>query len=296
MPAISVIIPNYNHAAYLRQRIDSVLEQTCQDFELIILDDASSDNSREIIESYRGNPRITHIVYNARNSGNTFRQWQKGISLAVGYYLWIAESDDWADRAFLSEMLATIEHNKNLGMTFCNSNWIDAGGNVKDSLSLDNTSFVRNGKDEIRSRLLRFNTIQNASSALMKTSLVKELFGRATSYKSCGDWYLYIRLLSKSDIAFCEKKLNNFRWYTSNVSNAAQSKGLWIKEGISILRDSKNILAGLSQNELTELFNYWLEQVKGLTGPQSFYWKWKLQFTFSQVAGKQRKNLVEQHA
>ena len=93
-PLISIIIPNYNHALYLKQRIDSVLNQTFQDFELIILDDCSTDNSREIIERYRGNPKITQIIYNKKNSGGVFKQWIKGIEKVKGEYVWIAERDD----------------------------------------------------------------------------------------------------------------------------------------------------------------------------------------------------------
>lgn len=93
---VSVIIPNYCHARFLNQRIDSVLNQTYSDYEVIILDDCSTDNSREIIESYRNHPKISHIVYNEKNSGSTFIQWEKGFELARGEYIWIAESDDVA--------------------------------------------------------------------------------------------------------------------------------------------------------------------------------------------------------
>lgn len=70
---VSVIVPNYNHAPYLKPRIDSIVNQTYHDFELILLDDCSTDNSREILESYRSNPHVTHIVYNEQNGRNTFR-------------------------------------------------------------------------------------------------------------------------------------------------------------------------------------------------------------------------------
>ena len=71
---VSVIIPNYRHARYLKERIDSVLEQTYRDFEVIILDDCSPDDSQEIIETYRSREKIAHIVYNEHNSGSTFVQ------------------------------------------------------------------------------------------------------------------------------------------------------------------------------------------------------------------------------
>ena len=69
---VSVIIPNYCHAPYLRQRIDSVLAQSYPDFEVVLLDDCSTDGSREVIERYRNHPRIKQIVYNDRNGGSAF--------------------------------------------------------------------------------------------------------------------------------------------------------------------------------------------------------------------------------
>ena len=59
MPKVTVITPNYNYARYLPQRLDSILAQTYRDFELIIVDNASTDNSREVIESYAKDPRVT---------------------------------------------------------------------------------------------------------------------------------------------------------------------------------------------------------------------------------------------
>ena len=93
-PLVSVIIPNYNYARFLTERIDSVLSQTFQNFELIILDDCSTDNSREVIERYRSNPKVSHIIYNQSNTGSPFAQWEKGLSVARGKYIWVAEADD----------------------------------------------------------------------------------------------------------------------------------------------------------------------------------------------------------
>lgn len=75
---VSVIIPNYCHAPYLRQRIDSVLAQSYSDFEVVLLDDCSTDGSREVIERYRNHPRIKQIVYNDRNGGSAFANGARG--------------------------------------------------------------------------------------------------------------------------------------------------------------------------------------------------------------------------
>ena len=69
---VSVIVPNYQHAPYLRERIDSILNQTYQDFEVILLDDCSKDESRDILLSYQDHPKVSHVVLNEENTGNTF--------------------------------------------------------------------------------------------------------------------------------------------------------------------------------------------------------------------------------
>ncbi|ENV48656.1 hypothetical protein P255_00165 [Acinetobacter brisouii CIP 110357] len=75
MIKVSVIIPNYNHHKFLHARLDSILKQTYQNFEIIILDDCSTDESRDIIELYRNHPKVSHIIYNTKNSGSSFIQW-----------------------------------------------------------------------------------------------------------------------------------------------------------------------------------------------------------------------------
>ncbi|MBQ5610490.1 MAG: glycosyltransferase family 2 protein [Fibrobacteraceae bacterium] len=79
MPTISVIVPNYNHAPYLRQRLDSIFNQTFQDFEVIILDDCSTDNSKEIIEEYCNRVQVSYIVYNDVNCGSYLNNGQKAL-------------------------------------------------------------------------------------------------------------------------------------------------------------------------------------------------------------------------
>src|SRR5579864_5701533 len=127
MPAVSVIVPNYNHARFLRRRIDSVLQQTFQDFELILLDDCSTDDSRSILLSYASDPRV-RIEFNKANSGSTFKQWNKGARLARGKYVWIAESDDYADERLLEKLVARLDEDPSAVFCYCRSWQVSAEG------------------------------------------------------------------------------------------------------------------------------------------------------------------------
>jgi glycosyltransferase involved in cell wall biosynthesis len=102
--SISIIVPNFNHASFLKERPDSVFNQTYQDFEVILLDDCSTDNSLEVLQEYANHPKVAHFVINEQNTGSTFKQWKKGIELAKGEWIWIAESDDWCEPSLLQEL------------------------------------------------------------------------------------------------------------------------------------------------------------------------------------------------
>ena len=259
MPLVSVIIPNYNHASFLKQRIDSVLNQTFVDFEIIILDDCSTDNSREVIETYRENRKIKTIVYNEANSGSPFKQWKKGIDLAEGEYVWIAESDDWAYPRFLEKLIAAIAQFENVGICFSGSNWIDDNGKTGKDLSLYHKDFFRTGREEIKNSLIKFNTIQNASAALMQTALAQKYIAKTVRYKSSGDWSLYLNILQESNILFVNEKLNHFRWYHNNVSKKASLNGRWIIEGLKILAASGGCLH-FSKKEVSGISHEWLRK------------------------------------
>src|SRR5262249_7024813 len=124
---VTVITPGYNHARYLPQRLESILAQTYRDFELIVLDDASTDGSRAVIESYLHDPRA-RAVFNERNSGSPFKQWTLGLRQARGEYVWIAESDDYAEPTLLEALVDRLDRHPNAGLAMCRSWIVDQDG------------------------------------------------------------------------------------------------------------------------------------------------------------------------
>lgn len=232
MPEVSVILPNYNHARYLPERINSILGQTFRDFELIILDDCSNDNSREVIESFRNDPRITHVVHNEVNSGTTFKQWNKGISLASCQYIWIAESDDSCERDFLEKAVEKMKAHPSAGIVYAHSMEIDEVNGEK-FLSFSRhhrfydqftSSYFNKGVNEIREKLIYENTIPNASGVLFKKQIYDACGGADESMRLCGDWMLWSKMLLISDVYFIAEPLNYFRL----TSISARNRDTWL--------------------------------------------------------------------
>lgn len=236
MPAVSVIVPNYNHAPFLRQRIDSILGQTCQDFELILIDDGSSDDSRTVMESYRDNSHVSHIVCNSANSGSAFLQWNKGISLAKGDWIWVAESDDYADPVFLERLMAEANRVPDCTLAYAATWWVDQQGKKLWETPYSNKVNPYDGQTFIRQKLAVNNSIANVSECLFR----RDKFHASESHRYermrlCGDWFFYILLAEQGSVVEIEEPLSYYRQHDTNISSDAEHQGLTFIEGANIL-------------------------------------------------------------
>ena len=91
-PRVSVVVPCYNHRKWLKQRLDSILSQTYENYEVLLLDDCSTDGSREVLTEYAERyPEKIRCLFNESNSGCVFRQWARGLAECRGDLVWIAD-------------------------------------------------------------------------------------------------------------------------------------------------------------------------------------------------------------
>ncbi|MFC1688125.1 glycosyltransferase family 2 protein [Pseudomonadota bacterium] len=243
MPKVSVIVPNYNHANFLALRLESILKQTFEDFELIFLDDGSTDDSLEVFSQFANDSRIIS-VFSQDNSGNPFIQWNKGIDLARGEFVWIAESDDFSDTEFLQAMVEKLEGNPEVGLACCQS-WVvsDQGEKlykIEGFPELGNSTrwlgdYLNSGRDEILRFLALQNTIPNASAVLFRKSLLAGDLRAPEHLKLCGDWWFWIRVLAMSDIAFLAAPLNYFRQaHSASQRGSISTLGTEVTEALEI--------------------------------------------------------------
>ena len=228
-PLVSVVIPNYNHARFLKERIDSVINQTYKNFEIIILDDNSSDNSTNIIKQYESNPKVSKIVYNIENSGSTFKQWEKGIDLAKGDYIWIAESDDSAFPEFLQTLITQLEQFPNAILAFSHSYLINSESKyLKKDLHKNsgNSIFLHNGKRFASEVLTMGNYIYNASMVVFRRSVYYQIEKESyQQFRSCGDWVFWMNACLHGDVVEVCQKLNCFRQHNDKVTVKAGKTG-----------------------------------------------------------------------
>lgn len=249
---VSVIIPNYNYEKFLNERIDSILFQTYPIYEIVILDDCSTDNSIKIIEEKIRKIKDVKVKFikNKKNSGSVFSQWQLGLKNISGDYFWIAEADDSCSCEFLENLIAGFEKDKNLVLSYAESKKIDEnnkiiGEDCRDWADIFHTgkwdeSYISTGKDEIINSLSYNNSILNVSSLVWKNDeRYYKIFEEAKDYRVAGDWYIYLQVLKYGNIAYNKNSLNYFRKHGKSVSTTVKMN-IEYSEVLKIQDSAKN--------------------------------------------------------
>ncbi|MDR7222764.1 glycoside hydrolase family 99-like domain-containing protein [Aminobacter aminovorans] len=251
LPRVSVVVPNYNYARYISKRLASIAAQTVVPYELIVLDDASTDASVAAIDEFLADcPIPSTLIVNRENSGSVFRQWQRGVEMARGDFVWIAEADDLADPEFLSELLPAFAR-ADVVMSYCQSRQIDGGGKVLSEDYLDYVAdidverwtkpYVTEGREEIARSLHVKNTIPNVSAVLFRRDALQAMLAahgdEITSFRHAGDWVAYLRLLESGALAFSPKSRNSHRRHQGSVTVGNFNLGQ-LREIVQVQRDT----------------------------------------------------------
>lgn len=271
MPKVSIIIPNYNYAKYLDERIQSLLNQTFKDFELIIIDDASTDNSLEIIRRYTSDPRIRFHFYK-ENSGFPYKRWNDGAELANGEFLLFAGADDNCEPTLLEELMEKMVKHPSVGLSYCQSWEIDTNGKKIRTLKfgtdrLDrerwSNDFIDKGINECFYLLFQ-NTIPNASAVLLRR---KDFFNAGKfdeSLKILADWMLWAKILFQADVAFIAQPLNYFRTHQGSVRQKFLRSGVFVEESYKVINhilENLQIPEKALERVLNKQMNMWTQRL-----------------------------------
>jgi glycosyltransferase involved in cell wall biosynthesis len=256
-PRISIIVPNYNQEKYLKERLESIFNQTYQDFEVILLDDASTDGSKKIMEEFAERPEVTHFLVNQENSGSAFQQWKKGIRLAEGDYVWIAESDGFSDKRFLETMMDLFGREKNVDLAFCASWNVDEKGTKSEPATDPENSFYISGEGAAQKYFSKNNLIRDAGSCVFKRKLIEPSFYEYAYFEYYGDWRFWADLAGRAwKIAYLSEKLNYSRNHLRGNFPDIEKNKVYFNEGFLIV---DNILKNekITASARDQIYRFW---------------------------------------
>ena len=218
---ISVIIPSYNHEKFIGKAIESVLNQTYENFELIIMDDNSTDNSKKVINSYN-DPRI--VKYFSTENKGAVETLNHLIDLANGEYIALLNSDDYWDLTKLEKQYRNLEENKKVAVCFTWADFVDEKGKTiydKEEMLLDLF------RKKNRSNIAWFRYFFENGNCLCHPSMMirKEIYNEIGKYNNAfrqlPDFDMWIRIIKEYDIHILEENLTHFRILKEKAKNAS---------------------------------------------------------------------------
>jgi glycosyltransferase involved in cell wall biosynthesis len=202
---ISVYITNHNYDKYLKQSIESVLDQTFQDFELLIIDDGSTDNSKEIIEQYREHPKVSVIYQNNKGLNITNNI---AMRASKGKYLMRLDADDFLEKEALEKMSQALESDNELGLVFPDYYYVDAEGN-------------RTGLEQrhnFEKEVSLYDQPAHGACTMIRLQFLKELGGYNESF-TCQDGYdLWIKFITHHKVSNINIPLFSYRRHGQNLT------------------------------------------------------------------------------
>jgi O-antigen biosynthesis protein len=235
----AAIIPNYNYDRYLPSRCASVINQSLGVSEIHIFDDASTDNSLEVIKSIKQTDRRIQLHTSSENSGSPFKKWRDGIRASNTELIWIAEADDLCELNFLEalvphfldpEVVLAYAHSVPIGENDerLNFNYDDYLSDVDPELW--KRSFKMKGVDFSVNFLTSLNTIPNASAVVMRRSAAINVIDEVAEYKACGDWLFYYLMAQQGIVAFHHLPLNYHRRHSHSVISKTERNDIYLDE------------------------------------------------------------------
>lgn len=205
MPKVSVVIPTYNRAHLLQECIGSVLVQSFQDFEIIIIDDGSTDNTKEVVDSFK-NPYIRYLYQ--RNQGVSIAR-NTGIHASLGEYIAFLDSDDTMLKMALEKRVEILDRYPEAAFSYGQIYFVDENGRILQLEPRSKASYIREGIEELR-EVLTFGHHFNTSTVMVRRSCLCEVGGFNPAFICCQDIDLWVRLARLYSVTHIAEPLATF--------------------------------------------------------------------------------------
>ncbi len=230
---VSVVVASYNHARFLDRRMESLLAQTYQHIEIVVIDDRSHDDSVAVLGNYASLPNV-QLVVRERNGG-----WvavsNQGIARSTGQYVLFANCDDSCESTMIARLVESLSAAPSAGVSFCRSLLIDENGRViGDDFAAREPAFQRRCRSDTvlsAGEMYRFLfdscVIPNLSAALIRRECFESVGVLSDSYKVCCDWDLFFRIFAKYDATYVAAPLNHFRQHATTIRSSTKERVIY---------------------------------------------------------------------
>jgi glycosyltransferase involved in cell wall biosynthesis len=262
-PLISVVMAVYNNASYLDQSIQSILRQTYSNFEFIIIDDGSTDETHDILQSYK-DPRII-LVTNNKNLGLA-KSLNHGLELAKGDLIARQDADDVSHPERFEAQAEYLDLHPNVGVVAASVQWIDGLGDVLKVWPIGDENAA------IQEKLLYTCPIIHGST-MLRHKCLEEVGGYDDSLSTAQDYDLWLRISERWEIVCLPEILYEYRWHDRMVSNTKkEEQAACAKTGLD-RAVSRRIQLGLARLGLSRpILHDWVRRTDRRRLAQRFTW------------------------
>jgi len=230
-PLVSIVFTSYNHAEFLKQALDGLVNQSYSNIEIIIIDDCSTDGSQEILKEYQSIENIK-LILKEENSGSYVLASNFGATFAKGDYILFAQCDDFSELNQIELLIKSAGENPSCGVIFSSSNLVDEKGIVfsndyegrekKFKKLVDRTPII---SGEVMTSFLTFSCVlPNLSAALIQHDLFKKVKGLSDSFIVVSDWEFWLNLSKSTNFYYVRSPLNNFRQHETTIRSSVKMK------------------------------------------------------------------------
>lgn len=210
MPEVSVVIPTYNSAQYVVEAVESVLAQTYQDFEILVIDDGSTDETEQVMRSYPAPVR-----YIRQQNGGVARARNRGIQESRGRYVAFLDADDTWLLCKLERQLEALQQQPQYRACYAAFTVVDA------TLNPLGISRSRRQASALEDLLLRGNVLATPSTVICERSLFDLVGGFDPALSQCADWDMWVRLAAQTEFLYLDEPFVTYRQHGTNMSRNA---------------------------------------------------------------------------
>jgi glycosyltransferase involved in cell wall biosynthesis len=215
-PKVSFVVPCYKLAHLLPECIDSILSQSFENFEILIMDDCSPDDTPKVAKSFR-DPRVKH-VRNEPNLGH-LRNYNKGIDLACGKYVWLISADDRLRKTYVLERYVELmDRHEEVGFACCPGVLLENGRETRTaeySLLEERNCIIKGHRFFKR---LVFSNVVIAASGMVRKSCYERYGAFPLNMPYAGDWYLWCLFALYEDVAYFAEPMVNYRVHPMSMT------------------------------------------------------------------------------